>query len=117
MRTKIRVRVGPALRRSLDCSRQLAAVAAALLTPAALMALALGIWRLASDLKIAGEFAISGGLFSHWQVWVALAGLLQACASILNRYGRSGSKSTAGDRKRTEAPRRFPSAGPLGRRN
>jgi len=109
--------MGPALRRTLDLSRQLAAVAAALLTPAALMALALGIWRLASDLNMAGEFAISGGLFSHWQVWIAVAGLLQACASILNRYGRSGGESQAGDRKRAEAPSRFSAASPLRRRN
>jgi hypothetical protein len=48
------------------------------------------VWRLSADLKWAGEFAISRGLFSHWQVWIAVAGVLQTCASILNRYGRGG---------------------------
>jgi len=71
-------------------NRELASVAAALLTPAAAMALVLGVWRLGSDLKWTGEFAIRRGIFSHWQVWIGMAGLLQACASILNRYARGG---------------------------
>jgi hypothetical protein len=71
-------------------NRELASVAAALLTPAAAMALVLGVWRLGSDLKWTGEFAIRRGIFSHWQVWIAMAGLLQTCASILNRYARGG---------------------------
>lgn len=99
MKVTVRVRLGPTFRRCLARNRQLACVVAALLTPAALMALALGIWRLGSDLDIAGEFAISGGLFSHWQVWIAMAGLLQTCASILNRYGRRGPKAVTHDRK------------------
>ena len=64
------------------------------LTPLALMALALGVWRLGSDLKWTGEFAISSGIFSHWQVWLAMAGLIGTCAAILNRYGRGGGEAT-----------------------
>jgi hypothetical protein len=90
MKVKIRLRVGPRFRRNLARNREFASIAAALLTPAAVMALALGVWRLGADLNWAGEFAISRGLFSHWQVWIAVAGLLQTCASILNRYGRGG---------------------------
>ena len=63
-------------------------MAAALLTPIALMALALGVWRLSVDLNPASQFPISRGIFSHWQVWIAMAGLLWTCASILNRRGR-----------------------------
>ncbi|HZT31548.1 MAG TPA: hypothetical protein VFA33_16790 [Bryobacteraceae bacterium] len=59
----------------------------ALLTPAAVMAMALGIWRLAADLKWTDTFAISSGLFSHWQVWIAAAVVLQAGARLLHRYG------------------------------
>jgi hypothetical protein len=58
--------------------------------PAVLMAYVLGIWRLASDLGMAGEFAISG-IFSHWQVWIALAAALHIASASLNRYGRGGS--------------------------
>ncbi len=60
-----------------------------LLIPVALMAYVLGAWRLASDLGMAGEFAISG-LFSHWQVWIALAAGLTLVSASLNRYGRGG---------------------------
>jgi hypothetical protein len=57
--------------------------------PAVLMAYVLGIWRLASDLGMAGEFTITG-LFSHWQVWIAVAALLHIGSASLNRYGRGG---------------------------
>jgi hypothetical protein len=82
------------LERRLAKNRELASMAAALLTPAAAMALILGVWRLGSDLGWTGEFAIPRGLFSHWQVWIAMAGILQTCASILNRYGRGGGEVT-----------------------
>lgn len=39
----------------------------------AVAALSLGLWRLAGDLNLAGHFFIGQGLFSHWQVWIALA--------------------------------------------
>jgi hypothetical protein len=84
------------LRRDADTERQLArtrgaaSIAAAFLTPAAAMALVLGVWRLGYDFKWTGEFVISRGIFSHWQVWIAMAGVLQTCAAILNRYGRGG---------------------------
>jgi hypothetical protein len=90
MTVRVRLRVGPAWRRQLARNRQLASVAASLLTPAAAMALVLAVWRIGSDLKWTGEFAITRGLFSHWQVWMVMAGLLQTCAVILNRYGRGG---------------------------
>lgn len=66
----------------------MALAAAALLHPAALMAWVLGGWRLAADLQLAREFAISHGIFSHWQVWVAMGALLLVSAAALNRYGR-----------------------------
>jgi hypothetical protein len=69
-------------------NRRLALALSALLTPAAVMASVLGFWRLAADMQWTGEFGISTGLFSHWQVWLAVAGLLQWGAWTLNRYGR-----------------------------
>lgn len=70
--------------------REAALMLSMLLTPAAVLALVLGCWRLGSDLQWTGRFAISGGLFSHWQVWMVMAAALQAFASVLNRYGRGG---------------------------
>jgi len=60
----------------------------ALLTPAALMSSAMALWRLAADRKWTGEFSIASGVFSHWQVWLVFAALLQFTAWALNRYGR-----------------------------
>ncbi len=94
MKLRIRLRVGPAFESRLARNRQLASVLAMFLSPAALMALVLGVWRLGSDLQWTGEFAISRGIFSHWQVWIAMAGLLETCAAILNRYGRGGGEAT-----------------------
>ncbi|MBM3745777.1 MAG: hypothetical protein FJW34_08260 [Acidobacteria bacterium] len=91
MALKIRVRLEPGLSRAVVRMSRLAAAAGALLSPAAVMALALGCWRLAADLDLTGQFAISRGLFSHWQVWIGLAVVLQTCASRLSRYGRGGS--------------------------
>ena len=71
-------------------NRRVALAFASFLTPAAVMAAALGIWRLAADLQWASNFAIRNGLFSHWQVWFAFAGRCCRPAShFLNRYGRA----------------------------
>jgi hypothetical protein len=85
MTLRIRLRLGHTLLRRLA---KLASALAAVLAPSAAMAFVLGVWRLCADLKWAGEFAISQGVFSHWQVWIALAGLLWIASAILNRYGR-----------------------------
>jgi hypothetical protein len=81
MIVRIKFQQGPAL------ARHLALACAALLTPISLMAYVLGFWRLASDMGMAGAFVFYG-LFSHWQIWIALALALHAAASLLNRYGR-----------------------------
>jgi hypothetical protein len=70
-------------------------VVAALLTPAAVIAAALGLWRIAADLNWANNFAIPSGIFSHWQVWLGAAAALQFCSRILNRYGKSAGRATS----------------------
>lgn len=75
--------------------RRFALFLAALLTPAALMASVLAAWRIAADLNFASRFAIPSGLFSHWQVWLGAAILLQLCSRMLNRYGRGGDEATS----------------------
>ncbi|MCL5743156.1 MAG: hypothetical protein M1541_04385 [Acidobacteria bacterium] len=57
---------------------------------ASVVALVLALWRLSNDLNWTNWFAISQGLFSHWQLWLALAILLQVAATILQRYSRGG---------------------------
>jgi len=71
---------------------QLSDVLVALLTPAALVALVMGIWRVSTDLGWAGAFLISGGLFSHWQVWIALSIGLKMLSSTLIAWGARSSK-------------------------
>lgn len=90
MVVRIRFARRPNLGKKRGQHRRAALAIAALLTPAALMASALGFWRIAADLKWTNSFAIPSGLFSHWQVWLGGAAVLQLCSYALNRYGRSG---------------------------
>jgi len=90
----VRIRFGKGLQvRKRRKNRRVAMAFASFLTPAAVMAGALGIWRLAEDASWASAFAIREGLFSHWQVWFASAGLLQTGSHFLNRYGRAEDKT------------------------
>jgi hypothetical protein len=94
MLVRIRFGKGSKVERKRRKNRRVAMAFATFLTPAAVMAAALGIWRLAEDPHWASDFAIRKGLFSHWQVWFAFAGLLQTGSYLLNRYGRASSKGT-----------------------
>ncbi|MEO8371965.1 MAG: hypothetical protein ABI806_22455 [Candidatus Solibacter sp.] len=87
----VRIRFGKStkLGRKRQKDKRLALVLAALLPPSALAAAILAIWRVAADLNWTNSFAISSGIFSHWQVWLAAAVALQACARALTRYGKS----------------------------
>ena len=95
MIVRIRFGPGPHVIRKARKNRGVALATASLLIPIAVMALVLGVWRLAADLKMAGDFAIPTGLFSHWQVWIASAVVLAFLARLLNRYGRSDDSATS----------------------
>jgi hypothetical protein len=96
MVVRIRFGKGPTLRQTPAIShRRFALVAAALLTPGALMASVLAVWRIAADLNFTNRFAIATGLFSHWQVWLGAAAALQLCSRVLNRYGHGGGEATS----------------------
>ena len=90
MVVRIRFRRGPKISRIRHTHKRLALVVAALLPPLALASGALAAWRIAADLKLTGSFAISTGLFSHWQVWMMASAVLTVCSHALNRYGKSG---------------------------
>jgi len=76
----------------LTFSRQLANILVALLTPAALVAFALGLWRVCADLGWAGAFLLTDGFFSHWQVWIALSIGLKMVSSTLIAWGSRTAK-------------------------
>ncbi|MBV8552438.1 MAG: hypothetical protein JOY54_14135 [Acidobacteriaceae bacterium] len=61
---------------------------ASLLTPFALIAFTVTLWSLGAELKLTGKFFITGGFFSHWQVWLLSAAGLSLSAWLLNRYAR-----------------------------
>ncbi len=90
MIVRLRLETGTPIRRQAGKNRHVAYAVAALLWPAVLMAYSLTLWALAAQVRLAGDFAIPGGIFSHWQVWAAAAVFLHLGAVRLNRYGRTG---------------------------
>lgn len=55
------------------------------LTRLATVAVALSVWRIASDLGLSWGFLFNNGVLSHWQVWFALGLLLTGSAVALSR--------------------------------
>lgn len=88
MIVRIRLSQGRSRRKLGSGARRAALVCAALLAPVALMAWALGCWGLLADMEWAAGFAIREGLFSHWQVWMALGVGVQFTAFLLSRLAR-----------------------------
>lgn len=93
MRVVLRLKHGARISRKRRKNQHAALIASSLLTPAALMAGALALWRIGTDMSITGQFPIAGGIFSHWQIWFAVSIGLQALAVALSRYGNAGSGS------------------------
>ncbi len=81
------------MRRKRSVTRRVALALSALLTPAALMAFSLAFWRFGADMRWTGQFAITEGLFSHWQVWGAMGVSLEGGSIALQRYARGKGES------------------------
>jgi len=92
MIVRIRLGTGRPLNREGGSNRHLAKTAAAFGIPTALMAGTLAAWRLATDIQLTKTFAIETGLWSHWQIWMALATGLLLISLRLEKYSQSGSK-------------------------
>lgn len=91
---RIRFGRGPQVAKKRRRKQRVASGLGALLTPAAAMALGLALWRIAADLNWTNSFAIPSGLFSHWQVWLGAAILLELGSRKLSRYGKKGDTAT-----------------------
>ena len=81
---------------------------AALLTPLAVLAWTLGIWRLAADPGWTSRFFIASGLLSHWQAWFSVGICARASSRGLNKWlelQAYKAKSVA-DRSKTSAESR-----------
>ena len=85
---RIKLRVGPRVYGNRNLDSKLAFAMSTLLTPGAVLCVVVALWRLLSDLGVTEEFVIRGGLFSHWQVWLAAGILTQSLSVYLDRYGR-----------------------------
>src|SRR5271165_6712395 len=115
MQVRIRFQHGPTVRYKTRKNRHVALASAALLTPAAVTAFVLSMWRLGADLGFARSFAVHTGILSHWQVWLAISVAIQFLAVVLNRYGNpepeihdleiGGEKSESVDSNREAATR------------
>jgi hypothetical protein len=88
MLVRIRLASGRKLHRKDRKNQHVALALAALMTPATVMAYVLAGWRISADFKATGEFPITEGFFSHWQVWAVAAAILHLGAILLNRYGK-----------------------------
>jgi hypothetical protein len=89
MKSQVAERLQPAIEWTGEATREGLELISVFLTPIALMEAALGSWRLGADLGFTGDFFISTGLFSHWQVWFALALGTQFLSLTLGRYLRN----------------------------
>jgi len=56
------------------------------LTPIAVLAGVLGVWRLGADPGWTNDFFITHGLLSRYQLWFAFAIAAQSSALLLNRW-------------------------------
>lgn len=104
MVVRIRLSRGsPVCRSATPAGRNTALLLSSLMTPVALMAFALGFWRLASDAGWTGTFAIADGPFSRWQIWLATGVIVQFAAFLLQRAGsrdeEDASVATAGSER------------------
>jgi hypothetical protein len=84
-----------------ETSQEMAKLFRYLMTPVAVAGYTLAFWRLGADLNWTGQFFIADGLFSHWQVWLALAVATQLTGSFLARQsGRIPITQTSSDNLR-----------------
>lgn len=81
------------VREAISKQRRFAPVFGYLMTPIALVGYVLAVWRLGADLNWLGEFFISNGVLSRWQVWLAIAIATHIAANYLNRAGKRIGKS------------------------
>ena len=68
-----------------------------MLTPVAVTGYAFAMWRLGADLDWTGNFFISDGVFSKWQVWLAMAIATQVGAHRLNNLSSRSAMQRASD--------------------
>lgn len=88
--SKMTTQYGSAMRRMcIHASAQMlpaASMSGLVLTLMAVLAAALGAWRLGADPGWTSPFFVATGLFSRYQLWFAVSISAQGSAFILNRW-------------------------------
>jgi hypothetical protein len=82
----VRIQVNRRLMGDEFAFQDLALAASSILVPAALIASTIAFWGFAAELNWTNEFFISQGFLSHWQIWLASAGVLLGFARLLKGY-------------------------------
>jgi hypothetical protein len=88
MVVRVAIARGPFLRRARLKNSGTLQVFSSLLTPISVACVLMGAWKVGDDMEWAEPFAITQGLFSHFQVWFALGSGVQALSWRLARHGR-----------------------------
>jgi len=88
MVVKIRFGRGPLVTRRPGKNSRMATLAASVLTLFSISCASLSLWRVGTDLELAGDFVFRDGILSHWQVWAGAAIAIQYCAWQLTRYAK-----------------------------
>lgn len=88
MVVKIRFGRGPLVTRRPGKNSRMATLAASVLTLFSISCASMSLWRVGTDLALAGDFAFHDGLLSHWQVWAGAAIAIQYVAWQLTRYAK-----------------------------
>jgi hypothetical protein len=91
MTLRLRFPQGKLVRRHRSQGRELALVAASLITPTCVMAYVLAFWRLAADIGLAGESGLHG-VFAHWQLWIMLGVGLQATQRMIAKRANQATR-------------------------
>jgi hypothetical protein len=84
------------LRKTVGDPKQLIPLAGQLMTPVAAAGYLLAAWRLGADMNWLGDFFISKGLLSRWQVWLALGAVTQVAANQIKRSAAPRTVSSPG---------------------
>jgi hypothetical protein len=84
MIVRIRLRTRTSL---VDLQSQAALGLAAVLAPSALVAFTMCFWSFAAELRLAGAFFVTSGMFAHWQMWFFAALVLLVSTKLLASYG------------------------------
>jgi len=84
MIVRIRLRTRTSL---VDLQSQAALGLAAVLAPSALVAFTMCFWSFAAELRLAGAFFVTSGMFAHWQMWFFAALMLLVSTKLLASYG------------------------------